>query len=46
MPWNLQGQVLLTVAGLSIPIFVSDRHRDIAKWLRECHPNVKMPKVL
>ena len=42
---RLQGQrhllTLLTVAGLSIPIFVSDRHRDIAKWLRECHPNVQ-----
>ena len=32
---------LLTVSGLSIPIFISDRHRGIAKWLRECHPNVQ-----
>lgn len=32
---------LLTVAGLSIPIFVSDRHRGIGKWLRESHPSVQ-----
>lgn len=30
---------LLTVAGLSIPIFISDRHRGVAKWLRESHPS-------
>ena len=32
---------ILTVAGLSIPIFVSDRHRGIAKWIRESHPSVE-----
>ena len=32
---------LLTVAGLTIPVFISDRHRGVAKWIRECHPQVK-----
>lgn len=31
----------ITVAGLSIPIFVSDRHRGVAKWIRESHPTVQ-----
>ena len=26
--------------GLKIPVFVSDRHRGVAKWIRECHPTV------
>ena len=29
----------LTSVGLKIAVFVSDRHRGIAKWLRECQPN-------
>ena len=32
---------ILTVAGLAIPIFISDRHRGIAKWIREAHPAIK-----
>ena len=32
---------ILTVAGLSIPIFISDRHRGIGKWIRECHPKIQ-----
>lgn len=27
-------------AELKIPIFVSDRHRGIAKWIRESHPTI------
>lgn len=27
-------------AGLETPVFVSDRHRGIAKWIRESLPNV------
>lgn len=29
----------LARVGIPIPIFVSDRHRGIAKWIRECNPN-------
>ena len=29
----------LTSVGLKIAVFVSDRHRGITKWLRECQPN-------
>ena len=29
----------LISVGLKIAVFVSDRHRGIAKWLRECQPN-------
>lgn len=29
----------LKQAGLTIANFVSDRHRSIAKWIRECEPN-------
>lgn len=32
---------LMTVSGLTIPIFISDRHRGVAKWIRESHPAVK-----
>ena len=32
---------LLTIAGLTIPVFVSDRHRGVAKWLRETHPTIE-----
>lgn len=28
------------VAGLTVKVFVSNRHRGIAKWIRECHPTV------
>lgn len=28
-------------AGLSVAVFISDRHRSIAKWLREHHPDTK-----
>lgn len=31
---------LQRVAGLTIKTFVSDRHRGIAKWIRECQPSV------
>ena len=31
---------LQRVAGLTIKAFVSDRHRGIAKWIRECQPSV------
>ena len=31
----------LKVAGLCIDIFVSDRHRSIAKWIRENQPGTK-----
>jgi len=27
--------------GLGVSIFVSDRHRSIAKWIRECCPGTK-----
>ena len=29
----------LTLSSLSIPVFVSDRHRGIAKWIQSVHPN-------
>ena len=29
----------LSMANLSIPVFVSDRHRGIAKWIHSMHPN-------
>lgn len=32
---------LLTTAGLAIPVFISDRHKGICKYVRECHPGVK-----
>ena len=28
----------LKSVGLSISVFISDRHRGIAKWIRECQP--------
>ena len=28
------------VKGLAIEVFVSDRHRGIAKWIKECNPSV------
>ena len=31
---------LQRVAGLTVKVFVSDRHRGIAKWIRECQPTV------
>ena len=31
---------LQKVARLVIKVFVSDRHRGIAKWVRECQPSV------
>lgn len=31
----------LQKVGLTIKVFVSDRHRGIAKWVRECNPSVK-----
>ena len=30
----------LKKSDLEIPVFVSDRHRGIAKWLRESHPTI------
>jgi hypothetical protein len=32
---------LLTVAGLTIPVFISDRHHGITKWIRESHPAIQ-----
>ena len=32
---------LLTVAGLTIQVFISDRHRGITKWIRESHPAIQ-----
>ena len=29
----------LTLSSLSIPVFVFDRHRGIAKWIQSVHPN-------
>ena len=29
----------LISVGLKIAVFMSDRHRGIAKWIRECQPN-------
>jgi hypothetical protein len=44
---------LMTTAGLAIPVFVSDRHKGIVKYIRESHPAIKhfltdgmLPKVL
>lgn len=31
---------LQRVSGLTVKVFVSDRHRGIAKWIRECQPSV------
>ena len=31
----------LSRMGLAISTFISDRHRGIAKWVRECQPNTK-----
>lgn len=44
----------VTTAGLTMPVFVSDRHKGIVKYIRESHPAVKhffftngmLPKVL
>ena len=30
----------LQKAGLAIKVFVSDRHRGIAKWIKDCNPSV------
>ena len=30
----------LRKSDLEIPVFVSDRHRGIAKWIRESHPTI------
>ena len=32
---------LITRCGLVIPVFISDRHRGIAKWIRESHPTIQ-----
>lgn len=41
---ELQGVKLcfeyLQRVGLAIKVFVSDRHKGIAKWIRECNPSV------
>ena len=31
----------LSIMGLPIRTFISDRHRGIAKWIRECQPNTR-----
>ena len=31
----------LEVSGLILKVFISDRHRSIAKWIRENRPNMK-----
>ena len=41
-PMELEGAkrsfYYLQSVGLSIPVFISDRHRGMAKWIRECQP--------
>ena len=32
---------LITTAGLTIPVFVSDRHQGIGKYIRNSHPAIK-----
>ena len=32
---------LQETAKLPIPVFISDRHTGISKWIREQHPNTK-----
>ena len=32
---------LITTAGLTIPVFVSDCHRGICKYIRNSHPAIK-----
>ena len=32
---------LMTTAGLAIPVFVSDRHKGIIKYIRKSHPAIK-----
>jgi solute carrier family 8 (sodium/calcium exchanger) len=34
-------EFIMTTAGLAIPVFISDRHRGICKYVRECHPGIK-----
>ena len=36
-----RGFAFLKSFGLKIPTFISDRHRGIAKWIRQCHVNTK-----
>ena len=31
----------LLAAGIAVAIFISDRHRGIARWIRECRPQTK-----
>ena len=31
----------MTTAGLAIPVFVSDRHKGIVKYIQESHPAIK-----
>ncbi|XP_067029941.1 uncharacterized protein [Acropora muricata] len=42
-PMELEGAKrsfsFLKSVGLSISVFISDRHRGIAKWIRECQPS-------
>ena len=32
---------LVTACGLAMPVFISDRHRGVAKWIRESHPTIE-----
>jgi hypothetical protein len=32
---------LITTAGLTIPVFVTDRHKGICKYIRDSHPAIK-----
>ena len=32
---------LVTACGLAIPVFISDRHCGVAKWIRESHPTIE-----
>ena len=38
---KLSFSISVTKVGLAIKVFVSDRHRGIAKWIREHQPTVK-----
>ena len=37
----LRGIQFLEQKGLTIKVLVTDRHKQINKWLRECHPQIK-----
>ena len=38
---KLSFKYLKDLSGLKIPTFISDRHRGVAKWIRENHPDTR-----